>query len=198
MPYRLKTAKVPNPFQHPASSPFGPCSEYRQTASRLFSTSPRNGTQLRRAMFRWLQGPGAAFRDPLPGSTNYLSAYNKDGHLIRSRQDPGDDSGGGPTGQKQASGRDEPLPEESEQDLRPFPMNPDFRSQPVLDESLREEIYNRVMQDGKPVKVVSAELGVEMNRVGAVVRLKEIEKRWILEVRFTIVLRTMPVLLLLL
>lgn len=135
-------------------------------------------------MFKWLQGPGAAFRDPLPGSTNYLCAYNKDGTLFRSRKPSAGFSDAESTEGEQApaSSRDEPLPEEREQDLRPFPMNPDFRSQPVLDESLREEIYNRVMVDGKPVKVVSAELGVEMNRVGAVVRLKEIEKRWIKEV----------------
>ncbi|KAI9783299.1 MAG: hypothetical protein M1816_001431 [Peltula sp. TS41687] len=132
-------------------------------------------------MFRWLQGPGAVFRDPLPGSTNYLGAYNKDGHLIRSRQKSAEDSDEGSTGQYQASSRDEPLPEETELDLLPFPMNPDFRSQPVLDESLKQEIYNRVVQDGRSVKVVSAELGVEMNRVGAVVRLKEVESRWVRE-----------------
>jgi len=34
------------------------------------------------------------------------------------------------------------------------------------------------MKDGKSVREVSAELGVEMSRVGAVVRLKEIEKEW--------------------
>jgi len=35
------------------------------------------------------------------------------------------------------------------------------------------------MKDGQSVKTVSAELGVEMSRVGAIVRLKEVEKEWI-------------------
>ena len=34
-------------------------------------------------MFNWLNGPGAAFRNPLPGSTNYLNAYDPSGRLIR-------------------------------------------------------------------------------------------------------------------
>ena len=34
-------------------------------------------------MFQWLNGPGAAFRDPLPGSTNYLGAYDDKGQLTR-------------------------------------------------------------------------------------------------------------------
>jgi hypothetical protein len=57
-------------------------------------------------------------------------------------------------------------------------LNKSFVSQPVLSDDLREEIWKRVMQDGKSVRVVSAELGVEMSRVGAVVRLKEVEKEW--------------------
>src|SRR5215475_12026966 len=31
----------------------------------------------------WKEGPGGVFRRPLPGSTNYLNAYNKQGKLIR-------------------------------------------------------------------------------------------------------------------
>lgn len=34
------------------------------------------------------------------------------------------------------------------------------------------------MKDGKSVREVSVELRVEMSRVGAVVRLKEVEKQW--------------------
>jgi hypothetical protein len=74
------------------------------------------------------------------------------------------------------------LPPEEKLDLRPFPLNSDFVSQSVLSEELREEIYNRVVNGGKSVKIVSAELGVDMNRVGAVVRLKTIEKDWVKKV----------------
>ena len=34
-------------------------------------------------MFAWLNGVGKVFRDPLPGSTNYLNAYYPDGTLVR-------------------------------------------------------------------------------------------------------------------
>jgi len=70
------------------------------------------------------------------------------------------------------------LPEETQRDRVPFPLNRNFYSQPVLSEELREEIWSRIMKDGKSVREVSAELKVEMSRVGAVVRLKEVEKEW--------------------
>lgn len=142
-------------------------------------------------MFRWLNGPGAAFRDPLPGSTNYLNAYNVGGRLIRmqgagkAKQDTtsenlegtSDDSGTRIGNMNIASG--EPIPPETADDLMPFPLNRQFRSQAVLSEELKEEIYNRVMQQTKSVRLVSAELGVEMRRIGAVVRLKSVEKEWV-------------------
>ncbi len=149
-------------------------------------------------MFRWLQGPGSAFRDPLPGATNYLNAYNASGQLIRSsNKEPrrGDDEAASSsvpgeedavnTGEKNIAGEFE-LPKETSDDLMPFPLNRNFRSQAVLSEELREEIWQRVMREGKSVRVVSAELGVEMNRVGAVVRLKSVEKEWIQKVRYAV------------
>ncbi|KKA28514.1 hypothetical protein TD95_002894 [Thielaviopsis punctulata] len=64
---------------------------------------------------------------------------------------------------------------------QPFPLNPQFRSQPVLSEAAREWIWRRVVQHGEALKVVSADLGVDVRRVAAVVRLKEVEKRWLSE-----------------
>ncbi|KAL8725621.1 MAG: hypothetical protein Q9181_006342 [Wetmoreana brouardii] len=153
-------------------------------------------------MFRWLNGPGAAFVDPLPGSTNYLNAYDPQGNLIRARggtaarrasdkDDPEkvadegkDDDPDLKTGRKEldqniAGGR--PIPKELADDLMPFPMNRQFKSQPVLSEELRDEIYRRITEERKSVRMVSAELGVEMQRVGAVFRLKTIEKQWAIE-----------------
>ncbi|KAL8733195.1 MAG: hypothetical protein Q9166_002212 [cf. Caloplaca sp. 2 TL-2023] len=148
-------------------------------------------------MFRWLNGPGAAFRDPLPGSTNYLNAYDPQGNLIRARADPttsrrtdepkktGEDGevdegpGRNQLEQNFASGK--PIPKEMADDLMPFPLNRQFRSQPVLSEELRDEIYRRINEEMKSVRTVSAELGVEMQRVGAVFRLKTIEKEWLHE-----------------
>lgn len=74
------------------------------------------------------------------------------------------------------------LPPETEEDLRPFPANPFFRSQPVLSEDLREAIYQRVKKDGATVSLASVEFGVSNERVGAVVRLKQMEKEWIAQV----------------
>lgn len=69
---------------------------------------------------------------------------------------------------------------------QPFPLNPLFRSQPVLDEQTRELIWDKVMGRGESLKAVSAEMGVDVRRVAAVVRLKEVEKQWQREVSSTI------------
>ena len=156
-------------------------------------------------MFRWLNGPGAAFKDPLPGSTNYLNAYDQDGNLVRSRRaqrrggDEGDAKSGSGLGNEGGGLADgagsegtgssaekelnyaggKPLPRESQDDLVPFPLNRQFRSQPVLSEDIKDEIYKRVAEDGMSVRLVGAEMGVDMRRVGAVVRLKTVEKQWI-------------------
>ena len=157
-------------------------------------------------MFRWLNGPGSVFRHPLPGSTNYLNAYDRNGRLHRAKdqtsakigqekkedQDEADedqevDQDGESVPKKSQKikeprikvTRDAPsLPPEGTEDLMPFPMNRQFRSQHVLSEELKDAIYERVMLEGQSVRNVSAALGVEMNRVGAVVRLKALEKEW--------------------
>lgn len=74
---------------------------------------------------------------------------------------------------------------------RPFPWNPTFVSQPVLSEEAREQIYQRVFTNDEPIKVVSADLGVDHRRVAAVVRMKEIEKEWERQVCLTIPLPPM-------
>lgn len=85
---------------------------------------------------------------------------------------------------KKAKGEEEDrLPPETVEDLRPFPLNKYFRSQPVLSEELREAIYQRVKRDGASVSLASVEFGVSNERVGAVVRLKQMEKEWIAQVR---------------
>jgi hypothetical protein len=69
-----------------------------------------------------------------------------------------------------------------EQDFRPFPLNRHFSSQPVLSEEFREVIYLQVVEKKKSVRTVSAEYGVSMERVGAVVRMKQMERDWIQQV----------------
>lgn len=65
---------------------------------------------------------------------------------------------------------------------QPFPQNPLFRSQPVLDEQTRELIWEKITQRGESLKAVSAEMGVDVRRVAAVVRLKEVERQWVKDV----------------
>lgn len=85
---------------------------------------------------------------------------------------------------KNAANDDSKLPPETAEDLRPFPLNQWFRSQPVLSEELREAIYKRVQKEGATVSLASVEFGVSNERVGAVVRLKQMEKEWVAQVRY--------------
>lgn len=140
-----------------------------QFQSRSFSSTrpyAQRTTRARRALYRWLATQGEALQYPLEASTNYLSAYDKEGRLKRKvEQDAG-------------PGKDKGIPEARESDLRPFPNNPKFISQPVLTEEARQAIWAGIMVQGKNVRDVSTEYGVAMERVGAVVRLMEIQKEW--------------------
>ncbi|KAI1819679.1 eukaryotic mitochondrial regulator protein-domain-containing protein [Xylaria intraflava] len=68
---------------------------------------------------------------------------------------------------------------EDDEPGRPFPLNPQFKSASVLDERSRELIWAKVVREGETIKSVSAEYGVDIRRVAAIVRLKEVEKEWI-------------------
>jgi hypothetical protein len=107
----------------------------------------------------WIKGPGNAFRKPLYDGTNYLSSYDLESGERKERDNFRD---------------------------RPFPLNPFFRSHPVLSEELKNHIHELVTVRGRSVRSVSARLGVSLERVGAVVRLKEVEKKWIEEVGFPV------------
>ena len=161
-------------------------------------------------MYRWLNGPGDVFRKPLPGSTNYLNAYDQSGNLVRApkegtsrddadakaqpeseeeneeKEDEEEDQEPARTpreNRRASQGAPKGIPKETAEDLMPFPMNRQFRSQAVLSEELKDAIWKRVMDDGKSVRDVSAVLGVEMRRVAAVVRLKAVEREWEKQVR---------------
>lgn len=172
-------------------------------------------------MFAWLNGPGKVFRDPLPGSTNYLSAYDRQGNLLRLSRNNRDNNNNAQQSSPDAElDEDEDtlqareleqgvpeeevarrsdlrakkrleieeleerdgVPKEKERDMRPYPLNREFRSQAVLSEELRERIYELIVQDGIDLKSVSAAFGVDIRRVAAVVRLKSLEKVWMQEV----------------
>ncbi|KAI0162243.1 eukaryotic mitochondrial regulator protein-domain-containing protein [Xylariaceae sp. FL1272] len=61
----------------------------------------------------------------------------------------------------------------------PFPINKHFVSHPVLDDAARELVWEKIMRRGETIKSVSAEYGIDIRRVAAIVRLKEVEKDWI-------------------
>lgn len=120
----------------------------------------------------WLATKGKVFRDP-PKAPNYLGAYDINGRPITSVNEEKSDNA---NNDRKDDGRPQQL---SGSNLMPFPKNRTFRSQAVTSDDLREAVWSKVMKDGLSVSHVSAELGVEMNRVGAIVRLKEIEKEWV-------------------
>ncbi|PVH96726.1 hypothetical protein DM02DRAFT_617014 [Periconia macrospinosa] len=181
-------------------------------AARDFSqSSSRQITKRRRQFYQWLNGPGRALKEPLPGSTNYLGAYDRFGNLIRAdnryltgrkkkeEAEEGEDEAASKSGQEAdetdmterrldeaAENEDKKqeelkLPPESKEDLRPFPGNKYFQSQPVLSEDLREAIYQAMVDPVSPMSLPAASVhfGVSNERIGAVYRLKHMEKEWI-------------------
>ncbi|KAH8701798.1 eukaryotic mitochondrial regulator protein-domain-containing protein [Talaromyces proteolyticus] len=132
---------------------------------RPFSTSRAAQTRHRAAMFTWLGSEGATYKHHVPGRTNYITEVWKrknDKRLGKARDESeGDDS-----------------------KSRPFPLNENFVSSPILSEELRNEIHRRVVKQKKGVRAVSVELQVEMRRIAAAVRLVELEKRMTKEGKF--------------
>lgn len=115
-------------------------------------------------MFEWLNNEGAPLKHHIPGETNYLT---------RLKQRGGDDGS---------------------VNNRPFPNNQNFVSESILSEELRNEVYKRVVTQKKSVRVVSVELGIDMKRIAAVVRLVELETRQRKQVRIrSVILAFFPV-----
>jgi Eukaryotic mitochondrial regulator protein len=150
----------------------------QRSRRRQFSSTPiPKMTKLRSEMFSWLNTRGKNFQYPVEKETNYLTDYDRDGF----RKEEEDEASEGET---DPSGLERGKRSRYTSPRHPFPLNEHFVSQPILSERLREEIWRRVKVDKKSVRIVSIELGVEMRRVGAVVRLVELEKQWRAEVSF--------------
>ena len=123
-------------------------------AKRTFGTSTilqKGPNSARGAMFAWLSGPGAVFKQPT-GEPQYLSSYDRS------------------TWERKDKGRN------PDAFVQPYPFNRYFKSQPVLSDAFREDIYTRVKQNNHSIRQVSAALSVSIERVAAVVRLKQVEK----------------------
>ncbi|ODM15543.1 hypothetical protein SI65_09146 [Aspergillus cristatus] len=163
MPPRIQTQWVSNsvlPYLSPntstsvSSSSSSSCTSLPSSTScprRTFSSTPAAQTRLRSHMFEWLNSEGRKLQYHEPNVYKYVTNL----------KDLGKDSMG---------------PEQLSK--RPFPLNQNFVSEPILSEEMRAEIYKRVTQDKKSVRAVSIELKVDMRRVAAVVRLMEMEKAW--------------------
>lgn len=70
--------------------------------------------------------------------------------------------------------------------LQPFPLNPTFRPLAPLADATKTRIFNtyvhNILQpnatDAVVVRAISEKFGVSMDRIRAVIRLKELEKSW--------------------
>jgi hypothetical protein len=225
-PPRLQPHRLPQPSSHQWPRARPQVVPDLHTSSRPFHTTPAalkgnlskeklrptKSTLLRREMAEWLSGPGYKFRRPFPGSTTYLSAYDKFGNLKRKRDDRAaprpsardeqaeedavlkqeeedgiDETERAARAESRAAMRlqraaESRVPKERPSDMHPYPLNQNFKSQPVLSEEMREELYRHVVLRKMDLQSVSAAYGVDMRRVAAVVRLKTIEKQWIEDV----------------
>lgn len=75
-----------------------------------------------------------------------------------------------------------PPPIRNQTDYMPFPQNEHFKAEPITSQAQRQEVWKMIVVDGLSVKETSARLGIEMSRVGAIVRLQEIERAWMNQV----------------
>ncbi len=167
-----------------SAAPAKHCPACKRPWRREFSSTPsRYMTRLRSEMFTWLNTRGKNFEHPVKEDTNYLTDYDRQGFRVEEREVFRGSGGGGRSesvgGPANGSERGRSTPPRPRQ---PFPLNGHFISRPILSEQLREEIWTRVKVDKKSIRIVSVELGVEMRRIGAVVRLMEVEKQWRAEV----------------
>lgn len=197
------SARIANP-QVLVNSTWRPrvqCIKETAFGDRSFSQTPScQATKRRREFLNWMKATGKNFKRPLPGSTNYMSAYDKRSGILRRKKiedrKPRENE---TTGDRDArtetetrlqraaradgmNGEQSIYEPEREADLKPFRLNPHFSSDKVLSEELRETLYLDVVEAGKSVREVSTEYGVTMERVGAAVRMKQMERDWLKEV----------------
>lgn len=156
MPPRLRHNQITSIYSLALLAPSPPPLCLLAQSRRFSATSHANHLPSQRSVFfTWVNGPGAIFKQAGEEGPKYISAYDKY------------------TWERKELEMDSPAL------VTPYPHNRSFRSQPVLSDQMREEIYSRVQIQGKSVRQVSAELAVSLDRVAAVVRLKAVEKKWV-------------------
>jgi hypothetical protein len=139
-------------------------------------------------MLQWLQLEGQQYRRPSPGGgTNYLMSRREKAEQYKDTPDPKKarkiDKGN--TGETirvtDVASYMEKLKqtksfERSPYPLKPFAQNDKYTSQTVLSETHKEAIYRYVVTEKKDVKRASERFKVSIERVVAVVRMKQIER----------------------
>lgn len=173
---------------YPLSSIYSSCQLGVRYAHNEIPSASSKRADLRRRMEEWLSGPGTVFKSHIPRSTNYLTSYDMNGNPISGRGNrragkSAESSLSEDANKEDKDADDKTLSGPSRNELRPFPQNPAFISESILSEDLRNEIYRCVIEMGMSVRAVSVLFGVDMRRVGAVIRLVELEKRMVKEVR---------------
>jgi hypothetical protein len=139
-------------------------------------------------MLQWLQLEGEQYRRPAPGGgTNYLKSRREKAEQFKEGSESPDvrKRDRSRTGEviqvtdvasyiqklKQTNSFERPkFP------LKPFAQNEKYTSQSILSEAHKEAIYRYVVTEKKDVKRASERFKVSIERVVAVVRMKQIER----------------------
>jgi Eukaryotic mitochondrial regulator protein len=148
-------------------------------------------------MRQWIDTEGQAYRRPAPdGGPNYLKRRGGAGRRKDDSEEMDDDESHALELESQRDAVDAALEVEmkvldgedfmrklgTNQGLaqkwpqKPFELNPYFVSLPVLSEMLKEAIYKYVLVDGHDVRNASEHFRVSVERIAAVVRMKQIER----------------------
>ena len=107
-------------------------------------------------MQEWLNGPGKVFREPLQNSTNYMSAYDRQGNLLREKRARGqrDDE------QEAVSKLEDVIPEEEEAALQAKQ-----RADNMEEYEIQEQFEKRAMARAKNAALQSRG-GIPPERLG--------------------------------
>jgi hypothetical protein len=182
------------------------------SCQRHFSQSWAVRTQQRDDMWAWFAGAGKQFKRPTGVGPIYLGEASRRGRqrddeneqqVEEELEEESNASSNAPAAEEVAvqdgahlspakqrastlrrmsNAANESSTQNRRQPLRPFPENMYFHSEPVLGEDLREAIFERVKVRGFSVREASEFFKVSMERIAAVVRMKQMERNWLKEV----------------
>lgn len=156
---RFRTRPNTTPESLPSSSQIR---HFNSSESRQRRDRQRSGfvnpemTRLRRNMMEWLNGPGKAFREPLQNSTNYMSAYDRQGNLLRGKRPRGPRD----NQQDDFSKLEDVIPEEEE-----AAMQAKQRAENMEEYEIQEQFEKRAMARAKNAGLESRG-GVQAERLG--------------------------------